>query len=557
MSKAKAQKPVVEDRRFQMNEKLLIDTIKRQAGTLAKAILEGVMNAVDAKATECRIALSETDLEVVDNGKGMSEDEVRRLFEVFGAPHTPEEGKVYGTFRMGRGQLFAFGVNVWETTDCRMDVDIDTRVLDYTLTTGLPQKPGCRVSVKLYNKLLPSAIAETYEDIAAWCRYVPIPVFWNGKRISKELDSEKWDYKTPEAYIRLTETGPLRVYNLGVHTCDLPNSKLGTGGIVVSLQQLKVNFARNDIQHDCPVWTKIKPFVNNKVTDRSKSKVRLTDGERSRLIAQFVTGEMDWWDFCRLKVLELVNGKCTTPNVVFTTGRTITWCKARDPIGDKLQQDGIAQVLCESVLSDFGVDSLEELAAKCQLPHHAEFTIAEFEDLAKALRSDHKLLSVKDYCPNELVWLRLMEKCGHEIVSIVKQFSDVACKKRQYMIGSSLSLAGWTDGCSWIAIAREWLMKQPFNVQGFGDVGALLLHEYIHGAPDSETHVHGPEFYEDYHNASKAISRFAYCCLSYFPQIMQSEGRKVSKRALRNLDSVAKADAALAKFGKVATAKAE
>jgi len=387
MSRAKTQKPVVEDRRFQMNEKLLIDTIKRQAGTLAKAILEGVMNAVDAKATECRIALSETDLEVVDNGKGMSADEVRRLFEVFGAPHTPEEGKVYGTFRMGRGQL--------------------------------------------------------------------------------------------------------------------------------------------------------------------------TDGERSRLIAQFVTGEMKWWDFCRLKVLELVNGKCTTPNVVFTTGRTITWCKARDPIGDKLQQDGIAQVLCESVLSDFGVDSLEELVVKCDLPHYAKFTIAQFEDLAKALRSDHKLLAVKDYCPNELVWLRLMEKCGHEIVSIVKQFSDVACKERQYMIGSSLSLAGWTNGCSWIAIAREWLMKQPFNVQGFGNVGALLLHEYIHGAPDSETHVHSPEFYEDYHNASKAISRFAYCCLSYFPQIMQSEGRKVSKRALRNLDSVAKADAALAKFGKVATAKAE
>ena len=44
-------------------------------------------------------------------------------------------------------------------------------------------------------------------------------------------------------------------------TMEIPQYKLGCGGEVVSKQQLKVNFARNDIQHDCPIWKVVKKFV--------------------------------------------------------------------------------------------------------------------------------------------------------------------------------------------------------------------------------------------------------------------------------------------------------
>lgn len=55
-----------------MHPKLLLDVIRRQAGTLGKAILESAMNAVDAKATRCNIKLSATTLEVSDNGLGFA-----------------------------------------------------------------------------------------------------------------------------------------------------------------------------------------------------------------------------------------------------------------------------------------------------------------------------------------------------------------------------------------------------------------------------------------------------------------------------------------------------
>lgn len=52
-----------ETRRFGMAPELLLDVIKRQAGTPAKAVLELVMNAVDAGATRCEVTLTTAVLE--------------------------------------------------------------------------------------------------------------------------------------------------------------------------------------------------------------------------------------------------------------------------------------------------------------------------------------------------------------------------------------------------------------------------------------------------------------------------------------------------------------
>ena len=49
---------VSERRRFGMHQNLLYDVILRQAGTLQKAVLEGVMNGVDARATRIDIQIT-------------------------------------------------------------------------------------------------------------------------------------------------------------------------------------------------------------------------------------------------------------------------------------------------------------------------------------------------------------------------------------------------------------------------------------------------------------------------------------------------------------------
>ena len=60
-------------RHLNMHPKLLLDVIKRQAGTLHKAVLEGIMNGIEAGATRVDIAYvakPKPTLRITDNGKG-------------------------------------------------------------------------------------------------------------------------------------------------------------------------------------------------------------------------------------------------------------------------------------------------------------------------------------------------------------------------------------------------------------------------------------------------------------------------------------------------------
>ena len=112
---------VVEKRSLKMHNKLLMDVIKKQSGTIDKSILEGTMNAVEAGATKVDISFIEEDgkalLSIEDDGEGISSiQEVEEHFQTFGTPHKESEHKTWAQFRMGRGQLFSFGINTWRTS---------------------------------------------------------------------------------------------------------------------------------------------------------------------------------------------------------------------------------------------------------------------------------------------------------------------------------------------------------------------------------------------------------------------------------------------------------
>jgi hypothetical protein len=229
---------------------MLYDIVCRQAGTLAKAVLEGVMNAGDAKATQCRVSIDEGLVIIMDDGAGMTNEEhVRKRFATFGQPHDEEEEKLYGTFRMGRGQMFSFGVNKWKTGTFRMNVDFKNCPEDeagFDFITDAPEHNGCVIRIRLYEELLPSDVAETIRMLKHWCKYAPFEVYVNDELVSIDPDEEDWDHITDETYIKLQKTGVLSIYNLGVHTMDLSNHRFGTGGVIVSKKQLKVTIARND-----------------------------------------------------------------------------------------------------------------------------------------------------------------------------------------------------------------------------------------------------------------------------------------------------------------------
>lgn len=545
-----------EKRSFRMHHKLLYDVIFRQAGSLAKAILEAVMNSIDAKAKECRIELQAGQLLVQDDGQGLKHrTQVEKFFESFGEPHDPDEQKVYGTFRMGRGQLFSYGRNLWRTGRFQMDVDVKNKGLDYELQDGLEPAQGCRVEVTLYKPLLPSDLDETERTIAQWVKYAPIPVYWNGNQISQDPAAEKdWDHVTDDAYIRLKPTGSLAVYNLGVHVLDMPGYRLGTGGTVVSRKQLKVNFARNDVQSDCPVWLRLRPLVDQLASERVAKKTQLTDDERIRLAQRFMTDKLTNW--YELPLFTAVTGRHFSYQQLATRVQRnpkLSVCDKDDQIGDRLFRQHTAFVFAKETLTRFrvaSVDALLKLLRKhdeertWQLEHA---TAVPFEQLSAGLQEHHDILPEKEWTSQERLWQKLLSSAKYafrlcdEDKAPQWRRKNLPCQ-RQIVIGDSECSSAWTDGMTYVAMARQLLRSQSLTVAGFTTVGAILLHELCHGTSSATEHDHNQDFYEKFHDASTAgeLGLFVAQCLSRLPTLMQSEGRRLTKRQLRDQDQLTK-----------------
>lgn len=548
-----------------MHPKLLFDVIQRQAGTLEKAILELVMNAADAGATRCDIFVRDCYLGVTDDGKGFrTREEVENFFECFGQPHDPSEGKVYGTFRMGRGQAFSFGANTWRTGKFEMVVDIKNKGLDYELKTNLPKHTGCKIDIQLYQSIYPSDIARIRESLAVWVKYCPITVTLNdsasqtdpGAPITVATTAEKWPQETSEAYIRLTPQGSLKVYNLGILVREYPNYDYGTGGVVVSKKQLQVNFARNDVQSDCLVWKAIKTVVDKKATESNRSKKTLSDDQRRRMLRQLVTGELSYDEVADRPLIKLCTGKCVTlASLALASGSLpVSVCRTNDRIGDALTRRGMATVLSEETLDWFGAGDLRAFVSRVktirnEAGHRCDPTdlsvVTPFEKIAKRISNVHTLEKLEDATENQQLWITIARKGMYVFSEALRKPSTWAhsthttADYRRIELGESATSLGWTDGSSYVAVSKLFLSGIAFTLEGFGQLGALLLHEWCHQDPDIDDHDHDQAFYEKFHDNAGTIGHFVQACLQNLPAILDANKRKMSKVMLKQQDRLA------------------
>lgn len=555
-----------EKRHFRMHTKLLMDVIKRQAGTLSKAVLEGVMNADDAKAKKVRITLDEDTLMITDDGEGFkSADNIKTFFEVFGQPHEESEGKKFGTFRMGRGQLFAYGANEWRTGRYRMHVDINTKGLEYDLVTDADDDvAGCSITVQLYEPIGLTGVDQVKRDIEKWCKWMyPIRVYVNGDMVSQNPELAKWDVRNEDVFFRLNEAGGLAVYNLGVHVRDYQNYDYGTGGEVVSRKQLKVNFARNDVQSDCPVWRKIKPQIDQRATTNNMTKKTLGDGERQRIADQLRRGEMEGnYTTAKLKIFTAVTGRHFDANDVMfprhAKGRYAAYSVApkNDQVGDTLMRCGRAFVFSQETLERFKFKTVPELLSwaketfandrdddACSRPYRP------FAELAKEFKRSYVVLDDADLTAQERLWLKLLDGTAHQLKVPSVEDEIYGYNGRRIQIGIAEHANGWTDGETYVSIARKYLAARSMDIVGITDVGGLLIHEACHHTPDTGEHDHNQEFYENFHDATRECSgRFVAACIAKLPTISD----KLGKQLMKTVDKTKAAQRAVSKVTKVA-----
>jgi hypothetical protein len=516
---------VEEKRRLVAHDKMLIDVIKRQAGTLKKAILEGTMNSVEAGATEIDINFyaersqdsknpSKATLSIYDDGIGIkSRQDLINHFETFGQPHEASENKIYAQFRMGRGQMFAFGKNIWRTSQFEMMVDVDNMELDYLLKENLPFINGCKIDIALYQNPIDNysiqSVKSLQEQVKEQVGFVKIPVRFNNEIISTNPEKLNWDFEDDFAYYKFNDTSSLKIYNLGVFVMAKSIKEVGVGGIVVSKRQLKVNFARNDIhESDCVVYKEIKKVIeSNKIKKANTVYKVLSPNERINFLCNFRDAVYPINEMLSKRFFRTTQDKWFSWNMIVKENRKWCFMPQGDIVADKAMQMGIAICFDISMKDELGYDGkdcdffdwlfenyLNEKYFYLGNDIRKELTILK-SNYCKDLRSQFS--EKYSYVPYEK--LKKSERVLVDVMNSLRCWSG-----RSIKIGDSSVSIAWTDGCSYIAFDRSWLSKLSLS-SDFDILNILLVgcHELAHDVRTDGSHNHGYEFYEKYYEVTR------------------------------------------------------
>lgn len=558
---------MTESRKFSVHPQIIYSLIQAQAGTLGKAVLESVMNSIDADATKITIDITQKTLKIVDDGHGFrSRKEIEDCFEVFGFPH--EEGaRVYGQFGIGRAQLWSFCSTVWRTNGFVMDVDIKNRGLDYHLKEKQKAVQGLVIDAKFYKPLTTHDLMVFEKELKDLAMYAQIPVYLNGELISKEASKEKWTHDTDDAWIKVTDSSYLTVYNLGVLVKRFYAGVMGVGGLVVTKPgvRLSLNMARNDIlEADCKVWARIKPYIQRKADEKVKAKTtKLTEAELENRAQRLVSENLDYSEVREVRLITDITNRSHTIEQ-FMSGRRshiVTMAEPESQLGQRAHMTKSAFVLHPSTLSRFGVESLAEFKTKLLesmkgsanawwFKNFVSQTIFE-QDLTKAvphLSSNYQILPDKDLTVKEkaLLWaFSFVEGNVRELINDLEE-QDVCVNSRELRVGISDAADAWTDGVKCIVFNRKVLSCAEKGIGGMLRVISLLVHEYLHNGPSTDTHVHDETFYYRFHSAyvyNEALGDLAFKAYRLYIQRLRNKGITLSKSLLEpltfaeNLDS--------------------
>ena len=544
---------------FKMAPKLLLDVIQKQAGSLGKAIIEGVMNSADAGAKTCRVQIKESSIRIQDDGKGFrNKQEVEKWFGTFGTPHTSEEEKVYGTFRMGRGQLFSFGRNVWTTGKYTLSVDIkksitDTGKISYDVITNKTRKPGCAIDIFLYSPIRAWAVEDTVREVTQACRYMPnIEVYVNDTLISVDPATEEWDLVDDNIYLRLKDTGPLRIYSKGVFVCERSSYLVGSGGEVISVNGFELNFARNAVlEYECRTWASVTEAIRKASHKKAIKAARLTPAAKHRYSLELNTGRDTPEHIHTLKLLTSVKGSSYTVRRMFEVIDSkflnrITVAPKGCPRGDKIMQSGSAFVLAQECVDRFEgktlqgvVDTLSTALAFHDAERYAKLNIDKLEIVtvdSLLPKNSRAWESSKDADSSveTRTWIKLLREFSatSECEKVVTQYAETPTN-RKIMLGKHYGMAvAWTDGTYLIHFDESYLkFKDLSNTLDTVQVAATLWHEYVHGDVSCESHIHGTEFYERFHDgAEHFIGEFLKFRDGNLGRILDTMSRKETKK---------------------------
>jgi hypothetical protein len=576
-------KKITEKRDLRASKNLIMIIIKDQAGTAAKAILEAVMNSIDAGAKKIDVEIKSNKILITDDGGGFTEDGVKTFFEEFGKEHDLNEEGIstdarFGTFRIGRGQLFAFGKNNWRSNNVQMVVDISNWGLSYEFTKGLPKKPGCTIEVELYESLSLQEVRSTIDEVTRFCRYVEHDLKINGEAISLDPAKQKWDVITDDAYIakkvvqeRWRGNG-LDVYQQGVFVETIESHVYGVEGTILIRKPIKLNTARNQVIRNKPQWRKIAALLTTEGIKTATTATRMSSWQARSFVEKFADGQdVTFANFWSTACLSDSNGKLWAPSAIhdLLRGRKssriqlspsgkllVGFAPKGDMIADKVMQNQRALVLDQGIFEQLRIPAgnlaqrgeavlniLRGISPICRSydnnsnrtdQFYGKLEYVNYRELLKIEEEKHRVLLPKELTKLETRFLR----CCQNVLQYMRlPGTGWGIPLRKLHIGVSDTADGWTDGHSYIAIDRKFVRRLSLGTERDWFRAALLLaHESCHTDSSTDTHLHTPEFYEAYHELTLRChhaGRAGY--QNYRSMLKNTEGKKLPKNVLSQL----------------------
>jgi len=361
---------------FELDPEIIHHIIYSQAGSVAKALIELIMNSVDAGAGAVILEITPEGFTCRDDGHGFaSHDDVKRYFGRFGTPHR-EGDATYGRFRLGRGQIMAHARTVWRSQ--RWQMEVDTRVMgyEYELTESGEIQEGCAISGDWYEPMSTQERMSCMQEIRDLVRYTPVSVSLNGNVITRKPELEKWDAEDDAAWYRLREDGAVSIYNQGVLVRHDPGHNWGVGGLIVSKKAIALNVSRTEIlRKSCTVWkqTAAKFSELAQAFSDNTGSHRKTESRREKTARALLAGEGDLQTLVNgEEVITLLPGKqhvtlehflrkCRYyPSAVDKNCFTVAEYARDVPRGELIARAGIAPVIHPVTLTRFNCDGTDD-----------------------------------------------------------------------------------------------------------------------------------------------------------------------------------------------------
>lgn len=557
---------------FELDPQIIHHIIYSQTGSIGKAIIELLMNSVDARASTVRLSLNRHGFTCSDDGQGFaSRDDVIRYFGRFGTPHD-EGDATYGRFRLGRGQIMAHASTIWRSTIWKMTVDTRSVGYHYDLDELDDALQGCAISGSWYEALSDTELMSAVQEVRDLVRYTPVSVELNDQFITRDPGTERWDAEDEFAWYRVKADGAVSIYNQGVLVRHDPAHMWGAGGLIVSKKAIALNVSRTEIlRKTCPTWKAIaRQFglmadqMASLLGDHRKTEARREKSARALLSCDANIVQV----YSKEEVVTLLPGKrhvslddflrkCRYGHNRRQGGKFAVVENAFDvPKGEAIAREGIAIIVHPNTLDRFGcynaldfLDCIRRIVTNLRRDvevNGQQFwglnglfvpDLIAFSTLREAFIDRTRIVTEQEALDREArrAWTAL-RWCLHHYASLCtggrpSYGGQVRSGKSFHIfLGDSNTAEAWTDGSSYIAVnitVVRRLKSSPLRTTAY--IFSLIEHEIAHEG-DSLDCGHDEAFYQRFHDLtllhSENRQRYMHMWLMKYTKSMEREGKR-------------------------------